>query len=541
MELRDSTILLLGGAGLVGSAVARRLAEFSPKRLVITALTKHEAEAGARELSEDLGRTVEARWGNIFVPSDLAERGREELMSDVAARRRMIDDVLRPASAAFDDNLLFQWLTTIKPDAVIDCVNSATALAYQDVFASGAGLLEQARLGGVTEEAIERHLLTLPLPQLIRHMQTLFAGLTRAGTKAYVKIGTSGTGGMGLNIPYTHSEEKPSPTLMSKSAVAGAQSMFLFLMARTPGAPATIEIKPAAVIGWREIGYGPVRRGGRPVQLVDCEQPLPLADAFAPNASGWQNTGRALENVYINVGENGIFARDEFETVTALGQMELVTPEEIADAVVLELTSRPTGKDVVAALDASTYGPTYRGGYLRSVAIDGLRALEKQHGVRSVAYEMLGPPRLTKLLYEAHILSQLFPSVRALGAADPACIARDAERLVRERDAQLRRQILSVGLPILLPSGEHVLRGETVVVPPEGRGADIASRGWVDLRPTSLAQWVRRAQSITGEARAGGTSSSAAWTAIDPDASIEPARMASWVFEHEDGGYRIKR
>lgn len=541
MELRDSTILLLGGAGLVGSAVARRLAEFQPRRLVITALTKQEAQAGARELGDDLGRTVEARWGNIFVPSDLAERGPEELMSDAAARRRMIDDVLRPASAAFDDNLLFQWLTTIKPDAVIDCVNSATALAYQDVFASGAGLLALARAGGVTEEAIERHLLTLPLPQLIRHMQTLFAGLTRAGTKAYVKIGTSGTGGMGLNIPYTHSEEKPSPTLMSKSAVAGAQSMFLFLMARTPGAPATIEIKPTAVIGWREIGYGPVRRGGRPVQLVDCEQPLPLADAFAPNARGWSNTGRALENVYINVGENGIFARDEFETVTALGQMELVTPEEIADAVVLELTSRPTGKDVVAALDASTYGPTYRGGYLRSVAIDGLRALEKQHGVRSVAYEMLGPPRLTKLLYEAHILCQLFPSVRALGAADPACIARDAERLVRERDAQLRRQILSVGLPILLPSGEHVLRGETVVVPPEGRGADIASRGWVDLRPTSLAQWVRRAQSIAGEARAGGTSSSAAWTAIDPDAPIEPARMASWVFEHEDGGYRIKR
>ena len=38
-------------------------------------------------------------------------------------------------------------------------------------------------------------------------MQTLLEGLKRAGTKAYVKVGTSGTGGMGLNIPYTHSEE----------------------------------------------------------------------------------------------------------------------------------------------------------------------------------------------------------------------------------------------------------------------------------------------------------------------------------------------
>ena len=43
-------------------------------------------------------------------------------------------------------------------------------------------------------------------------------------------MGTTGTGGMGLNIPYTHSEERPSRVLLSKSAMAGAQSMLLFLM-----------------------------------------------------------------------------------------------------------------------------------------------------------------------------------------------------------------------------------------------------------------------------------------------------------------------
>ena len=541
MEIRDSTVLLLGGAGLVGMAVARRLAEHAPRRLIITALTKAEAEAGARDLSAELGVTVEARWGDIFLPRDLAERARDEIMRDASARRRMIDDVLRPASASFDENILFQWLTTMRPDAVVDCVNSATALAYQDVFASASRLMEAAQHGGATEEDVERHLLTLPLPQLIRHMQTLFEGLRRAGTKAYVKIGTSGTGGMGLNIPYTHSEEKPSRTLMSKSAVAGAQSLFLFLMARTPGAPATIEIKPTAVIGWKEIGYGPVRRGGRPVELVDCETPLRIGDAFTRGAHGWTKTGGHLESVFINVGENGVFARDEFETVTALGQMELVTPEEIADAVIMELTGRPTGRDIVAALDGATFGPTYRGGYLRSMAIDGLRALEERHGVRSVAFEMLGPPRLTKLLFEAYLLSRLYPTVRALAAADPECAARDCERLIREKEPMVRRQILSVGLPILLANGEEVLRGEKVVVPPDGRGADIASRGWVDLRPANLGLWIQRAGAIAGADRDVRTGSSARWTAIDPDGPIEPARMAVWIFEEEDEGYRIKR
>jgi hypothetical protein len=125
--------------------------------------------------------------------------------------------------------------------------------------------------------------------------------------------------------------------------------------------------------------------------------------------------------------------------------------------------------------------------------------------------------------------------------ADAECAARDCERVVRETEPMVRRQILSVGIPILLANGEHVLRGEKVVVPPEDRGADIAYRGWVDLRPANLALWITRAREIAAVESDPRTGSSARWTAIDPDAPIEPARMAVWVFEEEDEGYRIKR
>ncbi|HET7583326.1 MAG TPA: hypothetical protein VFK13_00320 [Gemmatimonadaceae bacterium] len=543
MELRDSTALLLGGSGLVGMAVARKLLEHGPRRIVISALTRDEAEAGAAELASVAGATaVEAAWGNIFLPRDLATRGRADLLGDDDVRARMVEALLAPPTAASHaDNLLHHWLTTMRPDVVVDCVNTATALAYQNVFASAAELRDAAARGAVSREMVERHLLTLTLPQLIRHIEVLRDGLIAAGTSAYVKIGTSGTGGMGLNIPYTHSEEKPSRTLMSKSAVAGAQSLFLFLLGRTPGGPAVIEIKPTAAIAWREIAFGPIRRGGRVLEIVDCTTPVPLERAFAADTVSWTSTGRPLESAYINVGENGLFARDEFETVSALGQMELVTPEEIADAVVMELRGHATGKDVVAALDAATFGPTYRAGYLRAVAVEGLAALEARHGVRSIAFEMLGPPRLTKLLYEAHVLGRLYPNVRALAAASADAAACTAERLLREEDGELRRQILSVGLPILLPDGTSVLRGATVVVPPEERGAAIAPRGWVDLRPENMAQWIRRATAIAAMPRDPSTGSAARWTQIDPDAPIAPPRLAVWIFEHEDGGFRIKR
>jgi hypothetical protein len=350
---------------------------------------------------------------------------------------------------------------------------------------------------------------------------------------------------MGLNIPYTHSEEKPSRTLLTKSAVAGAHSLLLFLLGRTPWAPAIIEIKPTAAIAWREIGYGPIRRKGAPIRRYDCPEPLPLGTAFAPDARGWQDLGGALESVYVDVGENGVFARDEFETITTMGSMEFITPEEVGDYVVLELQGRPTGRDIVTALDSATAGPTYQAGVLRSVAIERLKALEAAHGVRPVAFEMLGPPRLTKNLFEAHICSRLCASVEELAQAQPGALAAAAAALFRA-DRDLRTLVVSVGLPVVI-EGDRVYRGEAVIVPPDGADVEAAiPRGWVDLRARNLGIWVARAARVLRQAgdrrsRPAGSGSDEDWFAIQPGDRIEPSRFATWIFKYEDEGERIKR
>ena len=55
-------------------------------------------------------------------------------------------------------------------------------------------------------------ILSLSMTQLVRHVMMLDRALSEAGTRLYVKVGTTGTGGMGLNIPYTHSEDRPRPS-----------------------------------------------------------------------------------------------------------------------------------------------------------------------------------------------------------------------------------------------------------------------------------------------------------------------------------------
>ncbi|MEK6609924.1 MAG: hypothetical protein AABZ35_03275, partial [Gemmatimonadota bacterium] len=167
-------------------------------------------------------------------------------------------------------------------------------------------------------------------------------------------------------------------------------------------------------------------------------------------------------------------------------------------------------------------------------------------GVRSIAFEMLGPPRLTKLLFEGHLLSRLFASVSQLAAADAARVGRDAEELL-QRDGLLRAEIISVGIPIVSPDGAHVRRGPHVVVPPsDGDPLAAAARGWVDLRPANCTLWIERARRIVAQAsdRATGRRGSGSdedWNSMEPGDPIVPWRMATWVFRYEDRGERTKR
>jgi NAD(P)-dependent dehydrogenase (short-subunit alcohol dehydrogenase family) len=552
MELANSTVLLLGGAGLVGQAVAREILPHRPARIVVTSLFRKDAMEAAELLARSPGAegiAMEPRWGDLFVQEAVRDRPRGEVLGDPTARRQMVDDLYGELTEeVFQRSSLGVLLLDVRPQVIVDCINTAGALAYQNAFASATDLLAKADAGGADRDAVERHLATLYLPQLIRHVQISLEGMRRAGTRIYVKVGTAGTGGMGLNIPFTHAEERPSRVLLAKSGLAGAHTLLLYLMARTPGAPSVKEVKPTAAISWKSIGYGPIHRGGRTFLRSDAVHPLPLSEAFQDGAdAAWRESDAPLEGVYLDAGENGLFSLAEFETLTALGLMEFITPEEIATGVVREIMAHPTGKDVVAALDSATMGPTYRAGVLRSTALQRMEAMEAEHGVRAVAYEMLGPPRLAKLLFEGELLRRLFGTREAAAALDPAETARRTHALVEE-DADLRQRMLSVGLPILLPDGESLLRGARVDVPPAPDvpvgDARLVERGWVDLRASNWSRWARRMGAFEAElaARPGVEEGSAGDHDFGDDSpGIRPGRLAAWIFRTEDQGERIKR
>ena len=555
MDIRQKTVLILGGYGLVGQAVARRLVRERPQRMVLLSLRREEAEEAVAALRPEAeGVVLEAAWGDVFTFADAKDRPRREAFADPAHRARTIESLLDPLSeAAAAQYYLHQLITATRADIVVDSVNTATGIAYQDIYKTSRQAWQALREGTDLRESLETLLVTDYVPQLIRHVQVLYLAMLKAGTGAYVKIGTSGTGGMGLNIPYTHSEEKPSRVLLSKSALAGAQTLLLFLLARTPGAPITKEIKPAAAIAWKRIGFGEVRRAGRPVPLHEPCEPETLASGavFHPHdPARARPTGENLNSVYIDTGENGIFSLEEFSAITTSEQMEFVTPEEIADVAVREIQGGNTGHDVVNALDNAVMGPTYRAGLMRHWALEKLRSLEEAHRVRSVAFENLGPPRLSKLLHEADLLRRACGTMEHVGACAPAELSR---RLARELelDPAHVREIVSIGIPILLPDG-RLLRGPEVKIPAAGASEVTPERldawardGWVDLREANLALWRERFRRIRAEMEDIPSEDSSSRFLRDrqfwgEEGQIQPGKVVGWIFATEEKGARMK-
>lgn len=568
MDIKNKTVVVLGGWGLVGSAVVRLLINEQPKRIVVTSLLEREARQAVDELRKEYPKSSRGFfvpwWGNIFMRHEFKDKSRDELLANEATRQKLIDDLLDELSTAvITRSAVYRLMDTYRPDIVVDCINSATAIAYQDLFQASRNVrkaVRRAREGDPSAlyESTERLIATQYVPQLIRHVQLLYRSMQMAGTTIYVKIGTSGTGGMGLNIPYTHSEERPSSVLLSKSAVAGAHTLLLFLMGRTPDAPITKEIKPAAAIAWKRIGFGDIRKRGKLIELEDCppDQAERLTRTFRlrTDKPQGQQTGQPLRSVFIDTGENGVFSRGEFEAISTPGQMEFVTPEEIAESVIFEIRGGNTGHDIINALDNATLNPTYRAGFLFESAIREMQRLEAEHSTRSVAFEILGPPRLSKLLYEAHLLEIAYGSMNAVLKVTPKAMTAALERLVRER-SELRQRIISIGIPILLPDGVTLLRGSEVKIPPFRGEKELpvnerslnawAHDGWVDLRTKNMEKWKTRFETILASAEEipPGDSSSrfqrtrAYWNDFE---KIEPGKLVGWIFSEEEKGKRMK-
>lgn len=552
--------LILGGAGLVGLQVCRHIImRLEPRRIVVASLKLSEAQEACAILEREFGDRVAfvPESGNLFVPTELSDKSRGELLHDGRTRKKLLGALYKSFEKAYEDNHLVRLIRRHRPEVIVDCVNTATGISYQDVFDGAAKVQEWISKDGFAQEGVkdlEALLLSQTGPQLIRHVRFVHRSTTEYQTRLYLKVGTTGTGGMGFNIPYTHSEDKPSRKLLAKNEAAFGHTGLLFLLARTPNAPIVKEVKPAAMIGYRGVRVQTVSdKHGNNVLFAPKTQALKTGMLSLREDTKGYTQKRSFTVPVVDTGENGVFTRGEFAAITALGQMEYITPEEIAKTIVMEIRGSNTGHDVISAMDASVLNPSYKAGLLRSAALTDLAMAEKDSEIPSVALGRLGPPELSKLLFEAYLFKYAYKSLGAVIEEKKTAQEMSQKLVSILEQSGVAGVAPSIGIPILMPDGQSILRGPRINVPelvghrdsvPLGNTEELEKwirKGWIDLRAKNIEVWHSRFEKML-KARAilrdNGSASASIRTFMGD--YFEIGEVVAWIFNNELGGYRVK-
>jgi len=493
------------------------------------------------------------------------------------------------------ESLIWNLVRTYEPDIVVDTINTATVLGYgADVIQSGrhmAGLAREilgtlktddaetlrledvaARLKDAPGERLNPLLAdlvstsfqmtafldTAAMIRFVQCLHALFQGdeTTRVPAfKRYVKVHTTGLGGMGFNIQYTHGdtgEPGLSTKLLGKVCATGSLTQLLLTLAHTPGCDVRVVV-PATLIGFVQpedsVVTGTIpdfsgervsfRRGPLPLvdaqDLVPCDGSTNLLDALRDAGGRVQEQDRPLEVPFLHSGENQPYAAEDIAAITALGQMGSITKEEVALASV-ECAEGDSRYDVLAAIDAAILLPTQTASVVRDRELQRCRArgrLEDGFRLPSVSLGNLGPTT-AKYLYEIEILRARYESVtRLVHEGNEMDMTLRACSYVLE-DAQgslLRRQILSLGIPIFLRKGPRqsgLLLGRRLLFPdprdlralkrpldPEDPVvAKWLATGWIDLTGPRMRWWHERFREVHA-ALVGGPVVSRSW--FDPD------------------------
>src|ERR1700754_1119048 len=191
----DKTIFILGGAGLVGTQVARQVArDLRPEKIVIASLYQKEVRDIVHELHQEFPAIQFAEvWGNVFVRAEFARQERGDLMKSSRRRRALYDDLFGALDGAYERSMLVAVMREHQPHLLIDCVNTASGISYQDVYTNSIEVrksldfiesrIEERDLKQILENrkalehTFESLLVSQSIPQLIRHTQLLYRAM----------------------------------------------------------------------------------------------------------------------------------------------------------------------------------------------------------------------------------------------------------------------------------------------------------------------------------------------------------------------------
>lgn len=580
-------LLVIGGAGLVGGAftykaITSRLNE-DLEEIVITNYAKNSEESkdgiatAVEKLSElriRLEKTGELEWtttGQSQIKAGIKIKGYEFNLIPPSI-------MVEGRNIKIEDTPIYKLIEDVKPAIIVNSVPVATAVSYNN----GDKNQEGVKYKGANAVLIE-------------YLRSLHKALSDFEVKTYVKIGTTGVGGMGYNIPFSHGESgRPGNPLLLKSSLGFAESGIYELWGKDGNlSTEIIDLKPAAALGYDRVDVDkikPLNRYKLPTELAGIFEKNNAFLVCKPVELKLNNPTKRIEwdfkeilrAPYLRSGENGQFSLSEWLALTRPGLMELVSGEEIAEIALREVLGVNTGYNYT--ITKQEIKPTFSAAYIREA---GARLLREVGGDDTCQIFLnLGPERLSKLIFESYLIREALKKDGKIGTLEELAVIKPEElqRLVLSllRNNNTIDQMISVGIPIY--TGNSVLSGPFIAMPDmvvdnyaslddKLKDPDAINENciycWVDLRPgteskeisepktrmyTGLGAWIKRANEIVQEAevikdyaKAGKIGSAIGKRALwlpyltpEKEITISPGELAGWVLDNEEKGGRYQ-
>lgn len=241
----------------------------------------------------------------------------------------------------------FESIVLLEPGLIINCINVATIFS-----------------GSPTQH----------YPSLIGFYLDLYKALRRLKPPIhYIQIGTTGSGGLGLNIPFTHGGKLEELPIINKAAFAGIGTSMLTMLSRS--------------------------FGNERVRISEVKPGLAIFDDKIHHP-----TGDKWDLVTVDGGESGHYTLDEFQILTSF--MGFTTAQKVAEKVfsIIEGCAkerRSSSYDVIEALNQTIVSEDKEDLEIRDSLLERMEKASRGNSI--IATGNLGPPSLTRDLILASI------------------------------------------------------------------------------------------------------------------------------------------
>ena len=478
--------ILFIGTGQIGKAILKMIVENNPQKIIVHNLTRNESEKVIKKYSSKFPNIdFISSYGNIFMPYFLRELDNKNLY-------KYSDEIIdyfysEITNEILEKSTIYNLIDKYNPNLIIDAINSATVLGnaydpqyYKECFENNA------------HDCCRKLLVDDYTTKLINFVYSLKYSMEKYNTRKYIKVSTTGIGGMGMNMPYTHGDNPKislSNAVMGKISAAGVLHQLLWNLSHSKGLDISLVI-PATFVGYDTVKIEPIEteKGLLKKRNLEMPQKIRIGNDIKYNDN---ISKQYLEFSVVRAGENHVYSQKELNVLTALGQMEAITKEEVAQRVI-DCINGNNSKNIFTSMDNAMLAPTYSG---REMIYEINKKIKKEIlDVPGISTGNLGVT-VSKQLYELYLLKKACPTIKKLKNTKTDDIIK---RINGSLEQNLLTEIITLGIPVLTNKDELYI-GDYTLIPSAKESKVITEEnlrkwtkvGWVDLRKSNIENWQR--------------------------------------------------